>query len=189
MATQSQELYDHNLSLQESVHTLEKAATSDRSRLTAQLVKELTMCVQELQQLVELCSQRAEGQELNVSLLLGFRCKFVSLSVCLFMCYFLVWATAVTYSAAVQPDGWKTEAQHLLAPGIQTLVCLFVSLSLCLCVCLFVWSLSHKSSWSCVVTEPRDRSLMSPCSLDSDVSFYLCLFVQLFDRNLSYKSW
>ena len=88
LATQSQELYDHNLSLQESVHTLEKAAVSDRSRLTAQLVKELTMCVQELQQLVELCSQRAEGQEPNVSLLLGFRCKFFS---CLFICYLFIY--------------------------------------------------------------------------------------------------
>ncbi|XP_071497946.1 centrosomal protein of 85 kDa-like [Diadema antillarum] len=73
LASQSQELYDHNLSLQESVRTLELKASSDKARLTGQLVKELTRCVQDLQQLVELCSQRAEGREPNVSLLLGFR--------------------------------------------------------------------------------------------------------------------
>eukprot|EP00057_Strongylocentrotus_purpuratus_P012370 XP_011666844.1 PREDICTED: centrosomal protein of 85 kDa [Strongylocentrotus purpuratus] len=73
LASQSQELYGHNLSLQESVQGLEKQVSSDKARFTGQLVKELSLCVQELQRLVELINQRAEGQEPNVSLLLGFR--------------------------------------------------------------------------------------------------------------------
>nr|XP_054753455.1 centrosomal protein of 85 kDa-like [Lytechinus pictus] len=73
LASQSQELYGHNLSLQESVQNLERQVSSDKARCTSQLVKELSQCVQELQRLVELINQRAEGQEPNVSLLLGFR--------------------------------------------------------------------------------------------------------------------
>ena len=137
LATQSQELYDHNLSLQENVHTLEKAAASDRSRLTTQLVKELTMCVQELQQLVELCSQRAEGQEPNVSLLLGFRCKFFSLSVCLFViCLFVavfVCLFATTASCCCAARWVKDRSPASFCSWDSD-----VSLSLCLLACLFV---------------------------------------------------
>ncbi|XP_038078379.1 centrosomal protein of 85 kDa-like isoform X2 [Patiria miniata] len=78
LAKQSQELYEHNLDVQERNQALEKIASSDVIQSSHRLIKELGECVAELHGLVQVCTQTAEGQEPNVSVLLRFRTPSVS---------------------------------------------------------------------------------------------------------------
>ncbi|XP_022107234.1 centrosomal protein of 85 kDa-like isoform X2 [Acanthaster planci] len=78
LAKQSQELYEHNLDVQERNQALERMASSDVVQASRRLVEELGECVAELHGLIQVCTQTAEGQEPNVSVLLRFRTPSVS---------------------------------------------------------------------------------------------------------------
>ncbi|XP_072036459.1 centrosomal protein of 85 kDa-like [Amphiura filiformis] len=73
LAAQSQELYEHNLSLEEQKETLEKLSSTEHLKGSQRLLREISGCVKDLQSLVEICEHTVEGEEPNVSALLGLR--------------------------------------------------------------------------------------------------------------------
>ncbi|XP_060069670.1 centrosomal protein of 85 kDa-like [Ylistrum balloti] len=73
LQTQNQELLDQNLTMREHIKHLEQQHSEDNQRLQRQFTTELGICFSELQALVQICVQRAEGQDPNMSDLLGVR--------------------------------------------------------------------------------------------------------------------
>ncbi|XP_077384407.1 centrosomal protein of 85 kDa isoform X2 [Festucalex cinctus] len=79
LSSQNQELMEQNLTLQEHMSELEQKNTNEASstlqpagaRLTQQLHKELASCLSDLRSLCSILTQRAQGQDPNLSLLLG----------------------------------------------------------------------------------------------------------------------
>ena len=66
---------NQKLTLQEHVHDLETLQTGDMYRMQKRLYKELDVCFSSLQSLVQICLQQADGQDPNISLLLGAQSK------------------------------------------------------------------------------------------------------------------
>ncbi len=60
-----------NLVLQDRVRELEKQHGGDVVKQQQWLMRELSVCFTELESLVQVCVQRAEGQDPNISVLLG----------------------------------------------------------------------------------------------------------------------
>ncbi|OWF52460.1 centrosomal protein of 85 kDa-like [Mizuhopecten yessoensis] len=73
LQSQNQELLDQNLTMREHIKHLEQQHSDDNQRLQRQFTTELGICFSELQALVQICVQRAEGQDPNMSDLLGVR--------------------------------------------------------------------------------------------------------------------
>ncbi|XP_033740444.1 centrosomal protein of 85 kDa-like isoform X2 [Pecten maximus] len=73
LQTQNQELLDQNLTMREQIKHFEQQHSEDNQRLQRQFTTELGICFSELQALVQICVQRAEGQDPNMSDLLGVR--------------------------------------------------------------------------------------------------------------------
>ncbi|XP_069138029.1 centrosomal protein of 85 kDa-like isoform X1 [Argopecten irradians] len=73
LQTQNQELLDQNLTMREQIKHYEQQHCEDNQRLQRQFTTELGICFSELQALVQICVQRAEGQDPNMSALLGVR--------------------------------------------------------------------------------------------------------------------
>ncbi|XP_051922649.1 centrosomal protein of 85 kDa isoform X2 [Hippocampus zosterae] len=79
LSTQNQELMEQNLTLQEQISESEQKSTNEASsslqatgaRLTQRLHKELASCLCDLRSLCSILTQRAQGQDPNLSLLLG----------------------------------------------------------------------------------------------------------------------
>ena len=71
MQTQNQDMMEQNLVLREKVKTLEQQCSDENTHIHRQFIKEMSLCYTELQALVQICVQRAEGQDPNMSLLLG----------------------------------------------------------------------------------------------------------------------
>ncbi|XP_077455192.1 centrosomal protein of 85 kDa [Stigmatopora argus] len=79
LSSQNQDLMDQNLTLQEQMSELEQKSPNEASstlqpsgaRLTQGLHKELTSCLSDLRSLCSILTQRAQGQNPNLSLLLG----------------------------------------------------------------------------------------------------------------------
>ncbi|XP_049587176.1 centrosomal protein of 85 kDa isoform X1 [Syngnathus scovelli] len=78
LASQNQELMERNLTLQEQMSELEKSANEASStlepsgaHLTQKLHKELSSCLSDLRSVCSILTQRAQGQNPNLSLLLG----------------------------------------------------------------------------------------------------------------------
>ena len=64
------------MSLEERQHELERQLTGEAHKLERRLLKEMAVCFAELQSLVQICVQRAEGQDPNISVLLGVKGQF-----------------------------------------------------------------------------------------------------------------
>lgn len=83
LSAQNQELMEQNLTLQEQMSDPEQRSTSQASsalqpagaRLTQRLHVEIASCLSELRSLCSILTQRAQGQDPNLSLLLGLTCK------------------------------------------------------------------------------------------------------------------
>ncbi|XP_033112641.1 centrosomal protein of 85 kDa-like isoform X2 [Anneissia japonica] len=73
LAAQSQEMYEHNLNLTEKCQELEKAVSQDYIEYSQQLLLEISACVTDLQCLVHILVEQAEGKEPNMSMLLGVK--------------------------------------------------------------------------------------------------------------------
>ncbi|KAL3881151.1 hypothetical protein ACJMK2_027609 [Sinanodonta woodiana] len=73
LASKNQDLMDQNLILKEQIKHMEQQTTDDNQRLQRQLVHEMGICFLELQSLIQICMERAEGKDPNMSLLLGVR--------------------------------------------------------------------------------------------------------------------
>ncbi len=71
LGSQNQDLMSKNLELLERVKELEKQHSAEAVRLQQWLQRELGVCFAELDALVHVCLQRAEGQDPNISVLLG----------------------------------------------------------------------------------------------------------------------
>lgn len=83
LSTQNQELMEQNLTLQEQMSDPERRSSNQASsalqpagaRLTQRLHLEIASCLSDLRSLCSILTQRAQGQDPNLSLLLGLTCK------------------------------------------------------------------------------------------------------------------
>ncbi|XP_061530960.1 centrosomal protein of 85 kDa isoform X2 [Phycodurus eques] len=73
IASQNQDLMEQNLTLEEQMSTNEASSTLQPAgaHLTQRLLKELASCLSDLRSLCSILTQRAQGQDPNLSLLLG----------------------------------------------------------------------------------------------------------------------
>ncbi|XP_051663104.1 centrosomal protein of 85 kDa isoform X1 [Manacus candei] len=74
LSVQNQDLIEKNLTLQERLRQAELTAQplpTDTARLTQELHGELAICLQDLQSVYSIVTQRAQGKDPNLSLLLG----------------------------------------------------------------------------------------------------------------------
>ena len=62
-----------SLGLGDRIKELEQQHTKEAHKLEQRLIKEMGVCFAELQSLVNICIQRAEGQDPNISVLLGVK--------------------------------------------------------------------------------------------------------------------
>lgn len=83
LSAQNQELMEQNLILKEQMSDQEQRSTSQASsalqpagaRLTQKLHVEIASCLSDLRSLCSILTQRAQGQDPNLSLLLGLASK------------------------------------------------------------------------------------------------------------------
>nr|KAG5696795.1 hypothetical protein BaRGS_012818 [Batillaria attramentaria] len=73
LGNQNQDLMEQNLILREQMTQFEQHATDDGVRLQRRFLAELGLCFSELQSLVQICMQRARGEDPNMSVLLGVK--------------------------------------------------------------------------------------------------------------------
>ncbi|XP_044523846.1 centrosomal protein of 85 kDa isoform X1 [Gracilinanus agilis] len=73
LSVQNQDLIEKNLTLQEHLRQAQPAslATTDTAQLVHELHQELSSCLQDLQAVCSIVTQRAQGRDPNLSLLLG----------------------------------------------------------------------------------------------------------------------
>ncbi|KAL4232625.1 Centrosomal protein [Mactra antiquata] len=72
-AGKNQDLMDEALVLKEQLKQFEQTSLDESQKLQRQFVQQLSLCFSELQSLVQICVQQAEGKDPNMSLLLGSR--------------------------------------------------------------------------------------------------------------------
>ncbi len=66
---------EKTLSMGDRIKDLERQHNKEAHKLEQRLMKEMGICFAELQSLVNICVQRAEGQDPNISVLLGVKGK------------------------------------------------------------------------------------------------------------------
>ncbi|XP_071114287.1 centrosomal protein of 85 kDa-like [Haliotis cracherodii] len=71
LGSTNQDLMEHNLIMQEQLKHLELQCTDETLKRQRRLMRELGFCFSELQSLVQVCMQRAHGEDPNISMLLG----------------------------------------------------------------------------------------------------------------------
>nr|KAF6504371.1 centrosomal protein 85 [Rousettus aegyptiacus] len=73
LSAQNQDLIEKNLTLQEHLHQAqpEFPSSSDTAQLASELHQELASCLQDLQAVCSIVTQRAQGHDPNLSMLLG----------------------------------------------------------------------------------------------------------------------
>lgn len=77
LSTQNQDLIEKNLTLQEHLRQAQPMSPSspDTAQLAFELHQELASCLQDLQAVCSIVTQRAQGHDPNLSLLLGIQCE------------------------------------------------------------------------------------------------------------------
>ena len=65
------------LIVKEELKKFEHLASDDNIKLQKKFTREMSACYTELQSLVQVCVQRAEGKDPNMSMLLGIKCKYI----------------------------------------------------------------------------------------------------------------
>ncbi|KAL5011065.1 hypothetical protein ScPMuIL_013370 [Solemya velum] len=78
LGSQNQDLLEQNLIMKEKIGQMEQQFSAENSKLQRHLMVELNACFLELQSLVQICIQKAEGQDPNMSALLGVRASLSS---------------------------------------------------------------------------------------------------------------
>lgn len=75
---QNQDLIEKNLTLQEHLQQVEmnQPLPAGTAHLAHELHSELASCLQDLQSVYSIVTQRAQGKDPNLSLLLGIHCKY-----------------------------------------------------------------------------------------------------------------
>ncbi|XP_078617546.1 LOW QUALITY PROTEIN: centrosomal protein of 85 kDa-like [Branchiostoma floridae x Branchiostoma japonicum] len=95
LASQNQDLLEQTLTLQEQLQELQRLNSAENTKLSQRLYRELGVCQSELQALVQVLMQRAEGKEPNMSILLGLK---GGETFCIYRCVVLVWGVGVCQS-------------------------------------------------------------------------------------------
>ena len=77
LSVQNQDLIEKNLTLQEHLRQAQSGSpsSSDTAQLAFELHQELASCLQDLQAVCSIVTQRAQGHDPNLSLLLGIHCE------------------------------------------------------------------------------------------------------------------
>lgn len=77
LSVQNQDLIEKNLTLQEHLRQAQPGSPSspDTAQLAFELHHELASCLQDLQAVCSIVTQRAQGHDPNLSLLLGIHCE------------------------------------------------------------------------------------------------------------------
>lgn len=77
LSVQNQDLIEKNLTLQEHLRQAQSGSpsSSDTTQLAFELHQELASCLQDLQAVCSIVTQRAQGHDPNLSLLLGIHCE------------------------------------------------------------------------------------------------------------------
>lgn len=77
LSVQNQDLIEKNLTLQEHLRQVQSGSpsSSDTAQLALELHQELASCLQDLQAVCSIVTQRAQGHDPNLSLLLGIHCE------------------------------------------------------------------------------------------------------------------
>ena len=77
LSVQNQDLIEKNLTLQEHLRQAQPGSPSspDTAQLAFELHQELATCLQDLQAVCSIVTQRAQGHDPNLSLLLGIHCE------------------------------------------------------------------------------------------------------------------
>lgn len=77
LSAQNQDLIEKNLTLQEHLRQTQPGSPSppDTAQLAFELHQELACCLQDLQAVCSIVTQRAQGHDPNLSLLLGIHCE------------------------------------------------------------------------------------------------------------------
>uniref|UniRef100_A0A3Q2HFI5 Centrosomal protein 85 n=1 Tax=Equus caballus TaxID=9796 RepID=A0A3Q2HFI5_HORSE len=77
LSVQNQDLIEKNLTLQEHLRQAQLGSPSspDTAQLAFELHQELSSCLQDLQAVCSIVTQRAQGRDPNLSLLLGIHCE------------------------------------------------------------------------------------------------------------------
>lgn len=77
LSVQNQDLIEKNLTLQEHLRQAQPGSPSspDTAQLASELHQELASCLQDLQAVCSIVTQRAQGHDPNLSLLLGIHCE------------------------------------------------------------------------------------------------------------------
>ena len=77
LSAQNQDLIEKNLTLQEHLRQAQPgfSSSSDTAQLASELHQELASCLQDLQAVCSIVTQRVQGHDPNLSLLLGIHCE------------------------------------------------------------------------------------------------------------------
>jgi len=73
IAANNQDLLEENLNLQGSCEQLQKLSSEEKSDVQRKLWKELSDCTSELKAVVQVCQERKEGKDPDMSVMLGLR--------------------------------------------------------------------------------------------------------------------
>ncbi|KAK2570958.1 Centrosomal protein of 85 kDa [Acropora cervicornis] len=73
IAANNQDLLEENLNLQGSCEQLQKLSSKEKSDVQRKLWKELSDCTSELKAVVQVCQERKEGKDPDMSVMLGLR--------------------------------------------------------------------------------------------------------------------
>ena len=73
----NQDLVETNINLQDRVKDTERHVGGDIHKVEKRLIADMSLCFSELNNLVNVCVQRAEGQDPNISALLGVKCEYL----------------------------------------------------------------------------------------------------------------
>ncbi|XP_064628328.1 centrosomal protein of 85 kDa-like [Lineus longissimus] len=73
LGRQNQDLMEKNMILQDKAKELDRLLSSDQQKIQRKLVREMNTSITELQSLIEICMERSQGQDPNISVLLGVR--------------------------------------------------------------------------------------------------------------------
>ena len=113
LSAQNQELMERNLTLQEKMSDPEQRSSNQASsalqpagaRLTQRLHVEIASCLSDLRSLCSILTQRAQGQDPNLSLLLGLTCKHC-LGLLLLVLWYIVklWKVKVNCRIDAEPS-------------------------------------------------------------------------------------
>ncbi len=76
LGARNQELLEQSLVVREQVRHMEASSSDKTVALSRRLITQLSLCFSELQALVQVCSQRAEGQDPDISVLLGVNSEY-----------------------------------------------------------------------------------------------------------------